>query len=150
MPYSPYGSPRLSIFKNGYAHRAAKNSSQPSYYGAALPIELIVSEGSLRLLVDVTAPLGTGIFPDLRLGRMRIAEQNLKRVLNLFSYSGAISLYAASGGATEVSSVNLSAKAHARARRNFQLSGYKDDQYEFITGDVFAVIQPNAGRKTIF
>ena len=84
--------------------------------GEVAPIELEVREGPLKFAVDVTAPLGTGLFPDLRAGRQAVARlARGRRVLNLFSYTGAFSLHAAHGGAPEVVSVDLSSKAHGRA-----------------------------------
>ena len=119
--------------------------------GAVAPIELEVQEGPLRIAVDVTAPLGTGLFPDLRLGRQSVTARAAgRRVLNLFSYTGALSLAAAAGRATEVVSVDLSPKAHARARRNLQLSGLSETGHEFITGDVMSVLARMAERKRRF
>jgi 23S rRNA (cytosine1962-C5)-methyltransferase len=60
--------------------------------------------------------------------------------LNLFSYTGAISVYAQAGGATEVCAVDVAAKAHARARRNFAASGFDPEKPEHIVGDVFKVL----------
>jgi 23S rRNA (cytosine1962-C5)-methyltransferase len=109
--------------------------------GAVAPIELEVQEGALRFSVDVTAPLSSGLFLDLRLGRQAVATRARgRRVLNLFSYTGALSIYAAAGGAAEVVSVDLSARAHAKARRNLVLSGMTETGHEFITGDVMAVM----------
>src|SRR5204863_2023231 len=93
--------------------------------GAAAPVELEVSEGPLRFWVDVTAPLSTGLFLDLRAGRRAVAAWSRgRRVLNLFSYTGAISVHAKHGGASEVVAVDVSQKGHARARKNFALNGF--------------------------
>lgn len=120
-------------------------------WGEVAPLEIEVREGSLRMGVDVTAPLGTGLFPDLRNGRMAVAARAKdRRVLNLFSYTGALSLAAAAGGAKEVVSVDLSAKAHARARRNLQLSGMSEDIHEFIAADALTVMARMADRKRLF
>jgi 23S rRNA (cytosine1962-C5)-methyltransferase len=70
--------------------------------GTAAPVELEVSEGDLKFWVDVTSPLSTGLFSDLREGRRAIARwARGRRVLNLFSYTGSISVYAQHGGATD-------------------------------------------------
>ena len=82
------------------------------------------TDGGCRFGVDVTAPLGVGLFPDMRLGWAAVAARAAgRRVLNLFSYTGAFSVHAAKAGAAEVVAVDTAAKAHARARRNFELSG---------------------------
>jgi 23S rRNA (cytosine1962-C5)-methyltransferase len=69
--------------------------------------------------------------------------------LNLFSYTGAISVYAQHGGAREVVAVDIAAKAHARARRNFALNGFDPEKPEHIVGDVFKVLarMKERGRK---
>lgn len=121
--------------------------------GTAAQPEVVVSEGPFRFAVDVSAPLGTGIFPDMRLGRQLVAKiAGGRRVLNCFSYTGAFSLVAALGGAKQVVSVDSAARAHARATRNFHLNGLDDgdDRFEFLTGDSFAVLARMAERKRRF
>ena len=118
--------------------------------GAPAPVELEVREDDLKFAVDVTAPLSTGLFADLRDGRRAVrAYAKDRRVLNLFSYTGAISVYALAGGAAEVCAVDVAAKAHARARKNFALSGFDPEKPEHIVGDTFKVLARFAerGRK---
>src|SRR3569623_164745 len=68
--------------------------------GEEAPLEVIVEEAGCRFGIDVTAPLCVGIFPDLRLGRAAVAARAAnRRVLSLFSYTGAFSVYAAKAGA---------------------------------------------------
>ncbi|HEX2569497.1 MAG TPA: class I SAM-dependent rRNA methyltransferase [Polyangia bacterium] len=119
--------------------------------GAVAPVEVEVREGEVRFAVDVTAPLGSGLFPDLRVGRQAIGRLAAGRsVLNLFSYTGAFSLYAARGGAREVVSVDLASKAHARARHNLTLNGMPEQGQEFIAGDVLKVLARMAERSRRF
>jgi 23S rRNA (cytosine1962-C5)-methyltransferase len=119
--------------------------------GELAPVELEVQEGPCKFVVDVTAPLGTGLFLDLREGRQAVAARATgKRVLNLFSYTGAFSLYAAKMGAREIVSVDLAAKAHARARRNLQVNGLPEQAHEFIAGDAFKVLAKMAERQRQF
>jgi len=119
--------------------------------GNAAPVELEVAEDDLRFAVDVTSPLSTGLFADLREGRRAIrAYAKDRRVLNLFSYTGAISVYAMAGGAAEVCAVDVAAKAHARARKNFALSGFDPEKPEHIVGDSFKVLARMAERKRQF
>ena len=119
--------------------------------GVAAPVDFEVVEDDLKFNVDVTAPLSTGLFADLREGRRGIrAYAQGRRVLNLFSYTGAISVYAMAGGATEVCAVDVAAKAHARARKNFASSGFDPEQAEHIVGDSFKVLARMAERKRKF
>lgn len=109
--------------------------------GDAAPVELEVVEDDLAFVVDVTSPLSTGLFADLREGRRAIRQwAKGRRVLNLFSYTGAISVYAKAGGATEVCAIDVAAKAHARARKNFAASGFDPESAEHVVGDVFKVL----------
>jgi len=109
--------------------------------GSAAPVEVEVREGPIKIWVDPTAPLSTGLFLDLRDGRKAIASWSSgRRVLNLFSYTGAISVWAAHGGAASVAAVDVSAKAHARARKNFALNGFDPEKPEHIVGDAFKVL----------
>jgi 23S rRNA (cytosine1962-C5)-methyltransferase len=119
--------------------------------GEEAPLEIVVEEEGCRFAVDVTAPLGVGFFPDMRLGRDAVARRAAeRRVLNLFSYTGAFSVRAAKAGATEVVAVDTSAKAHARARRNYELSGLDASHVELITADAMKTLERFADRKRFF
>ncbi len=145
-PRAIYEQRRFKSLAGDNAPRAAADLVR----GAAAPPELEVSEGPVKVWVDVTAPLSTGLFLDLREGRKAVAHWAKGRaVLNLFSYTGAISVWAQQGGAASVTAVDVAAKAHARARRNFALNGFDPEKPEHIVGDVFKVLAKMAerGRK---
>jgi len=119
--------------------------------GEEAPLEVVVEEGSCRFGLDVTAPLGVGLFPDMRLGWAAVAARAAdRRVLNLFSYTGAFSLHAARASAREVVAVDVAAKAHARARRNYELSGLDPAKLETITGDALKALDRFADRRRSF
>jgi 23S rRNA (cytosine1962-C5)-methyltransferase len=119
--------------------------------GDAAPVELEVVEDDLKIVVDVTSPLSTGLFADLREGRRAVRHwAKDRRVLNLFSYTGAISLYAKAGGASEVCAIDVAAKAHARARKNFAASGFDPETAEHVVGDVFKVLARFKERNRTF
>ena len=119
--------------------------------GAPAPVELEVREDDMRFVVDVTAPLSTGLFADLREGRRAVRSYAKdRRVLNLFSYTGAISVYTQAGGAKHVTAIDVAAKAHARARRNFAASGFDAEKPEHVVGDTFKVLARYAERGTKF
>ena len=121
--------------------------------GEAAPIEFEVSENGLRFVVDVTAPLGTGLFADLREGRKLVSEvAGGRRLLNLFSYTAAFSVYAATAGALETVSVDLAPRAQLRARRNFELNGLiaEGGAHEFLVGDALKFLYRFADRKRQF
>jgi 23S rRNA (cytosine1962-C5)-methyltransferase len=119
--------------------------------GDEAPLEIVVEDGAARFGIDVTAPLGVGLFPDMRLGWAAVAARAAeRRVLNLFSYTGAFSVHAALAGAREVVAVDLAPKAHARARRNYELSGLDPARFEAITGDATKAVEKLASRGRRF
>jgi 23S rRNA (cytosine1962-C5)-methyltransferase len=119
--------------------------------GEEAPVELVVASGDGKFGVDVTAPLGVGLFPDMRLGWAAVASRAAgRRVLNLFSYTGAFSVHAAKAGAAEVVAVDVAPKVHARARRNYELSGLDPTQHETITADALKTLERFAGRGRAF
>ena len=119
--------------------------------GEEAPLELVLESGGCRFGIDVTAPLGVGLFPDMRLGWAAVAARAAgKRVLNLFSYTGAFSVHAAKAGAAEVVAVDTAPKAHARARRNFELSGLADARHETLASDSTKTLERFASRGRSF
>jgi 23S rRNA (cytosine1962-C5)-methyltransferase len=119
--------------------------------GEEAPLEVVVEDGGCRFGLDVTAPLGVGLFPDMRLGWAAVAARAAdRRLLNLFSYTGAFSVHAAKAGAREVVAVDTAAKAHARARRNYELSELDPAKLEAITGDALKTLGRFAERRRTF
>ncbi|PAU87398.1 bifunctional 23S rRNA (guanine(2069)-N(7))-methyltransferase RlmK/23S rRNA (guanine(2445)-N(2))-methyltransferase RlmL [Pseudomonas sp. WN033] len=88
---------------------------------------LEVREGQVRLLVNLTDYLDTGLFLDHRPMRLRLAaEATGKRFLNLFCYTATASVHAAVAGARSTVSVDLSKTYLDWARRNLSLNGLSD------------------------
>lgn len=110
--------------------------------------ELIVEENSLKFIVNLSDYLDTGLFLDHRVTREKVkTEVKEKKVLNLFSYTGSFSVYAASGGATEVVTVDLSKTYLDWAKRNMQLNGFNDqEKYKFIQADVLKYLDAVEGN----
>ena len=80
--------------------------------------------------------LNTGLFTDMREHRRGLPRFSAgKRVLNLFSYTGALGLACARGGATTVTNVDTSGGVHAWAQGNFARAGFTGDAWRFETGD---------------
>jgi 23S rRNA (cytosine1962-C5)-methyltransferase len=92
-------------------------------HGAALEGPVLFLENGLRFEADVLRGQKTGFFLDQRENRRNVeALAQGRSVLNLFSYSGGFSIYAARGGAARVCSLDISEHALAAARRNFALN----------------------------
>ena len=88
--------------------------------------------------VNLSDYLDTGLFLDHRVTREMVREESKnKAVLNLFAYTGAFSVYAASGGASKVITVDLSNTYLNWAQLNMELNGFNDKhKYEFVAADV--------------
>jgi len=100
-----------------------------------------VEEGGLKFYVNLNDYLDTGLFIDHRLTREMVRKQSAgKKVLNLFCYTGAFSVYAAAGGASEVISVDLSNTYLAWAERNMEMNGFLGDEYFFERANVLEYI----------
>ena len=95
-----------------------------------------VNEGDLRFLVNLTDYLDTGLFLDQRLTRGLVRELAAgRRFLNLFAYTGSATVYAAAGGATSTTSVDLSHVYLEWAGRNLELNGLAGPRHSFIRED---------------
>jgi 23S rRNA (guanine2445-N2)-methyltransferase / 23S rRNA (guanine2069-N7)-methyltransferase len=100
-----------------------------------------VNEGGIKLLVNLTDYLDTGLFLDHRPMRMRIQKEAAgKRFLNLFCYTATASVHAAKGGARSTTSVDLSKTYLDWARRNLSLNGFSDKN-RLEQGDVMAWLE---------
>lgn len=97
-----------------------------------------VLEDGLKFQVNLTDYLDTGLFLDHRTTRLMVkALCRDKNVLNLFCYTGSFSVYAAAGGASGVTSVDLSKTYLNWAEDNFTINLLKDkDKYRFHHADV--------------
>jgi 23S rRNA (guanine2445-N2)-methyltransferase / 23S rRNA (guanine2069-N7)-methyltransferase len=96
----------------------------------------LVSEAGLRLRVNFDDYLDTGLFLDHRItrGRLRAAAAG-KRFLNLFSYTGTATVYAAAGGAVSTTSVDLSRTYLAWARENLAVNGFAGPEHLLVQAD---------------
>lgn len=108
---------------------------------------LEIGEHGLIFLVNLTDYIDTGLFLDHRELRRQVAMwSKKKRVLNLFSYTGAFSCYAAAGGAKSTTSVDLSNTYTDWARQNLERNGFVGTEHELVTDDVLAYLD-SAGKR---
>jgi 23S rRNA (guanine2445-N2)-methyltransferase / 23S rRNA (guanine2069-N7)-methyltransferase len=104
--------------------------------------EIVIREGDARLLANLWDYHDTGVFLDHRPMRRRIAaEASGARFLNLFGYTGTATVHAGIGGAQRTTTVDLSPKYLAWARRNLSLNGLPAADHELIDTDVMAWLQ---------
>ncbi len=99
--------------------------------------EIVVQEAGLKFKVNLSDYLDTGLFLDHRTTRGMVrSEAAGKRVLNLFCYTGSFSVYGAAGGASSVTSVDLSKTYLAWAEENMHLNGFTGSAHQFVHADV--------------
>ena len=137
-------SPRVIYFKNDLPPRALERLPLQDEQTGEGPSATTILESGLRFRVDPAEGQKTGFFLDQRENRrMTRALASGKRVLNLFSYSGAFGVYAASGGAASVTNVDVSAKAIEHARENHALNDFVAD---FVVADAFQYVRQHRQR----
>ncbi|MGV8058511.1 MAG: class I SAM-dependent rRNA methyltransferase [Smithellaceae bacterium] len=101
-----------------------------------------IEENGLKFAVDFIGGQKTGFFLDQRVNREKIgALCRNARVLNCFAYTGAFSVYCASGGAKQVVSLDISKTACNAARENLQQNGFSPDIHQVIETDVFTYLR---------
>ncbi len=95
-----------------------------------------IEENQCRFLVNFTDYLDTGLFLDHRPIRQIIRENaNGKSFLNLFSYTGTATVYAAKGGAKSTVSVDSSKHYNTWAKQNLALNGFSESRHQFVQDD---------------
>jgi len=112
--------------------------------------EFTVEENNLKFIINLDDYLDTGLFLDHRDIRARIRDMSDGMdVLNLFAYTGSVSVYAAAGGAKSVTTIDMSNTYLEWAKQNFKLNGLNSDSYYFIKSDCMKWLKAqNSQTKT--
>lgn len=99
----------------------------------------IVQESGLLFEVDLGGYVDTGIFLDHRDVRAYVESIVAdKRFLNLFAYTGTLTVYAARGKARTTTTIDMSKTYLARAKRNLERNNLSTTEDLFIQDDVLA------------
>lgn len=107
---------------------------------------LTIWENGAKLLVNLTDYLDTGLFLDHRTTREKVkALSKGKDVLNLFSYTGSVSVAAALGGARSVTTVDMSRTYLDWAKDNFEANKLKGP-YHFVQADCLQWLATHNGQ----
>ena len=107
-----------------------------------------VGEGGSRFRVNLADYLDTGLFLDHRITRSEIeGAAEGKRFLNLFGYTGAFTVYAAAGGASSTTTVDLSNVYLDWAERNLRLNRLASGRHEFVRADTFDFLRAHANQR---
>jgi 23S rRNA (cytosine1962-C5)-methyltransferase len=115
--------------------------------GPPPPDTVRVTEHGVPFVVDLVEGQKTGAFLDQRDNRHRVGQlANGRRVLNLYSYAGGFSVCAALGGASHVTSIDISPRAHSAAQNNFRIAGIEPRAHAFAVADVHGYLEAARGR----
>jgi len=111
-------------------------------HGAVPAATVRIAEAGLQFDVDIRAGHKTGFYLDQQTNRQLIQQFCANRqVLDCFSYTGAFAAHAYKGGATDVTLIDDSADALARAAENLRLNNLPADRAEYMDGDAFHVLR---------
>lgn len=106
-----------------------------------------VKEYQAEFLVNLHDYLDTGLFLDHRPIRQIIFnEAKGKKFLNLFSYTGSVSVMAALGGASHVTSVDLSGTYQEWARKNFEHNKLSLKEHNFIVQSALEYLEKSVNK----
>ncbi|MDD2463671.1 MAG: bifunctional 23S rRNA (guanine(2069)-N(7))-methyltransferase RlmK/23S rRNA (guanine(2445)-N(2))-methyltransferase RlmL [Desulfobulbus sp.] len=130
---SVFDLPRSRVFiKTRQKQKGSQQYQKKSTSGSLLEIH----EGNCRFLVNFTDYLDTGLFLDHRNTRARLKQlAQGKTFLNLFAYTGSATVYAAMGGATSTTTVDVSDTYLARAQANLALNGFGGPLHQIVEAD---------------
>ncbi len=125
--------------KRGRLEQYTKQDEQARFFN--------VHESGLRFRVNLFDYLDTGLFLDHRPLRQRVREiVRGKQFLNLFCYTGAVTVYAAAGGAASTVSVDLSNTYLDWAEENLALNGFANPAQRLVQGDAIRFIENDTGQ----
>ncbi|HET7501795.1 MAG TPA: class I SAM-dependent methyltransferase [Kofleriaceae bacterium] len=129
--------------------RGGADQVEQDIVGAAPDERVVVTEHGVPFEVHPLGGLNHGLFTDMREHRRGLSRFVAgARVLNLFSYTGALSVTCARAGAATVTSVDTSPGVAAWAAGNFARSGLADaKRWRFETGDAVRFLARAARDK---
>lgn len=132
--------------KNIFVKRRERHDHKQTQYEKFSENSFITwqKESNLEFKINLTDYLDTGLFLDHRPMRKMVFEESKdKRVLNLFSYTGSFSVYAAAGGASKVTTVDLSNTYINWAKENFKRNNIPLNNHEFNVQDTMEFLKEN-------
>lgn len=111
---------------------------------------IVFEEHGVAFSANVIHGHKTGYFLDHRANRKKVGEMSKsKTVLDVFSYAGGFSVHALAGGATEVTSLDISGPALEIAKANAKLNDFTGT-HRTIVGDAFEEMEILARERSKF
>lgn len=113
---------------------------------------LIVKENGVNFAVYLNDGAMVGVFLDQRNVRKQIRDKYAKgrTVLNMFSYTGVFSVFAALGGASKTTSVDLANRSLSKTIEQFSVNEVDYEAQDIIVEDVFLYFKYAAKKKMKF
>jgi 23S rRNA (cytosine1962-C5)-methyltransferase len=113
---------------------------------------ILVKENGVNFAVYLNESAMVGVFLDQRDVRRTIRDTYAKgrTVLNTFSYTGAFSVFAALGGATKTTSVDLANRSLSKTIEQFSINGIDSQSQAIIVEDVFNYFKYAAKKQLKF
>ncbi len=113
---------------------------------------IIVKENGVNFAVYLNDGAMVGVFLDQRNVRKQIRDKYAKgrTVLNMFSYTGAFSVFAALGGASKTTSVDLANRSLSKTIEQFSVNEVDYEAQDIIVEDVFLYFKYAAKKKMKF
>lgn len=116
---------------------------------AATEERITVNEGSRKYLINLKDYLDSGLFLDHRTLRDEFQKKAAGHFLNLFCYTGSVSVAAALGGA-KTTSVDMSKNYIDWAEDNFRLNTIHSSDHTFIRDDVVQFLKTPGEMQASF
>ena len=113
---------------------------------------IIVKENGVNFAIYLDDGAMVGVFLDQRDVRKTIRDKYAqgKTVLNTFSYTGAFSVFAALGGASKTTSVDLAKRSLPKTKEQFEINKIDVDKQDIIVEDVFNYFKYAVKKKFLF
>lgn len=109
--------------------------------------KMVVQEWGCQFYVNLIDYIDTGLFLDHRPVRRWIQNHAKgKRFLNLFCYTGAATIHAVKGGATETVSVDMSNTYLDWGKENLALNGFSEKGHQFVQADCLRWLETARGK----
>jgi len=120
-------------------------------YGEPAPDDFVVEEHGVRFFADLAQGHKTGLYLDQRENRVTLANySSAAKVLNLYSYTGGFSVFAALAGAGRVTSVDIAEPVLRRAQDNFRLNRIDPTRHEFVVADCYEYLKQRVASQERF
>ena len=120
--------------------------------GEKAPEPLLVKENGANFAIYLDDGAMVGVFLDQRDVRRTIRDKYAKgkTVLNTFSYTGAFSIFAALGGASKTTSVDLAKRSLPKTTEQFEVNNIDVQKQEIIVEDVFNYFKYAVKKNLLF